>query len=69
MEGISSTSSSVNFPPTAEDHPLVDDFYFYDDKIFPISDEKYAEELQLQEALYSSQGQVLGLKTKLFKWM
>jgi len=54
MEGISSTSSSVNFPPTAEDHPLVDDFYFYDDKIFPISDEKYAEELQLQEALYSS---------------
>nr|GMD33689.1 E3 ubiquitin-protein ligase RNF144A [Ipomoea batatas]GMD33699.1 E3 ubiquitin-protein ligase RNF144A [Ipomoea batatas]GMD37139.1 E3 ubiquitin-protein ligase RNF144A [Ipomoea batatas] len=37
--------------------PYVDDFYFsalYDeDEIFPISDEKYAEELQLQEALMS----------------
>ncbi|KAI3684123.1 hypothetical protein L6452_33342 [Arctium lappa] len=37
---------------------IVDDFYFSalhdDDEIFPISDEKYAEELQLQEALISS---------------
>ncbi|KAF6170275.1 hypothetical protein GIB67_013250 [Kingdonia uniflora] len=36
----------------------VDDFYFSvlseEDEIFPISDEKYAEELQLQEALMSS---------------
>ncbi|KAL7617115.1 hypothetical protein Lser_V15G01512 [Lactuca serriola] len=36
----------------------VDDFYFSalhdNDEIFPISDEKYAEELQLQEALVSS---------------
>ncbi|BAT98240.1 hypothetical protein LR48_Vigan11g004000 [Vigna angularis] len=58
MEGASSSSSFVNYPSTAEDHHLVDDFYFsalYDDEeIFPISDEKYAEELQLQEALYSS---------------
>ncbi|XP_027908242.1 probable E3 ubiquitin-protein ligase RNF144A-B [Vigna unguiculata] len=58
MEGASSSSSSRNFPSTAEDHYLVDDFYFsvlYDaEEIFPISDEKYAEELQLQEALYSS---------------
>jgi len=60
MEGTSSSSasSSKNFSSTAEDHHLVDDFYFSalhdDDEIFPISDEKYAEELQLQEALYSS---------------
>ncbi|XVE51790.1 hypothetical protein DITRI_Ditri02bG0069700 [Diplodiscus trichospermus] len=37
---------------------LVDDFYFSalhdDEEIFPISDEKYAIELQLQEALMSS---------------
>ncbi|KAK8581105.1 hypothetical protein V6N13_144146 [Hibiscus sabdariffa] len=37
---------------------LVDDFYFsalYDDEeVFPISDEKYASELHLQEALMSS---------------
>ncbi|XP_014521574.1 probable E3 ubiquitin-protein ligase ARI10 [Vigna radiata var. radiata] len=57
MEGTSYASSSVNVSSTAED-PLVDDFYFsalHDaEEIFPISDEKYAEELQLQEALYSS---------------
>ncbi|CAK9144670.1 unnamed protein product [Ilex paraguariensis] len=38
--------------------PYVDDFYFsalYDqEELFPISDEKYAEEIQLQEALISS---------------
>ncbi|GMI82171.1 hypothetical protein like AT3G14250 [Hibiscus trionum] len=37
---------------------LVDDFYFSalfdDDEVFPISDEKYASELHLQEALMSS---------------
>ncbi|XWS20004.1 hypothetical protein CRYUN_Cryun31cG0064500 [Craigia yunnanensis] len=37
---------------------LVDDFYFSalhdDEEVFPISDEKYALELQLQEALLSS---------------
>ncbi|XP_022720805.1 E3 ubiquitin-protein ligase RNF144B [Durio zibethinus] len=37
---------------------LVDDFYFLalhdDEEVFPISDEKYALELQLQEALMSS---------------
>ncbi|XP_019198321.1 PREDICTED: E3 ubiquitin-protein ligase RNF144B-like [Ipomoea nil] len=41
----------------SDSDPYVDDFYFsalYDeDEIFPISDEKYAEELQLQEALMS----------------
>ncbi|KAK7389697.1 hypothetical protein VNO78_24960 [Psophocarpus tetragonolobus] len=56
MEGTS--SASMTFPSTPEDHFLVDDFYFsalYDaEEVFPISDEKYAEELQLQEALYSS---------------
>ncbi|GJY77657.1 zinc finger, C6HC-type containing protein [Tanacetum coccineum] len=40
------------------DHNEVDDSYFAatidDDEIFPISDEKNAEELQLQEALVSS---------------
>ena len=39
-------------------HLSVDDFYFYalldEEQIFPVSDEKYAEELQLQEALMSS---------------
>jgi len=58
MEGTSSASSSKNFPSTAQDHHFVDDFYFSAlldaEEIFPISDEKYAEELQLQEALYSS---------------
>nr|KYP31240.1 putative E3 ubiquitin-protein ligase ARI10 [Cajanus cajan] len=48
----------MTLPSTSEDHLLVDDFYFsalYDaEEIFPISDEKYAEEIQLQEALYSS---------------
>ncbi|KOM57007.1 hypothetical protein LR48_Vigan11g003900 [Vigna angularis] len=57
MEGTSYASSSGNVSSTAED-PLVDDFYFsalHDaEEIFPISDEKYAEELQLQEALHSS---------------
>ncbi|XP_060972220.1 E3 ubiquitin-protein ligase RSL1 [Cannabis sativa] len=45
-------SSSTNL------NPLVDDFYFSalfdDDELFPISDEKYAHELQLQEALMSA---------------
>ena len=45
------TSSSNN-------HLLVDDFYFSalhdDEELLPISDEKYAQELQLQEALMSS---------------
>ena len=40
------------------DPTMVDDFYFSalfdDDEIFPISDEKYAEELALQEALVSA---------------
>ncbi|CAJ1950663.1 unnamed protein product [Sphenostylis stenocarpa] len=58
MEGTSSASSSSTFPSTAEDHVLVDDLYFsalHDaEEIFPISDDKYAEELQLQEVLYSS---------------
>ncbi|WVZ24322.1 hypothetical protein V8G54_002866 [Vigna mungo] len=58
MDGATSSSSFVKFPSTAEDRHLVDDFCFsalYDDEeIFPISDDKYAEELQLQEALYSS---------------
>ncbi|CAJ1950661.1 unnamed protein product [Sphenostylis stenocarpa] len=58
-EGTSTASSSMTFSSTAEDHHLVDDFYFsplHDDaEIFPISDEKYAEALlQLQEILYSS---------------
>ncbi|KAL2336355.1 hypothetical protein Fmac_010801 [Flemingia macrophylla] len=55
MEG---SSSSVTLYSTAEDHLLVDDFYFsalFDaEEVFPISDEKFAEEIQLQEALYSS---------------
>ncbi|VFQ83758.1 unnamed protein product [Cuscuta campestris] len=41
-----------------DSEPYVDDLYFsalYDeDEIFPVSDEKYAEELQMQEALMSS---------------
>ncbi|RDX78316.1 E3 ubiquitin-protein ligase RNF144A, partial [Mucuna pruriens] len=56
MEGTSSASMTLTSTP--EDLYLVDDFYFsalYDaEEIFPISDEKYAEELQLQETLYSS---------------
>ncbi|KAL6144403.1 hypothetical protein ACLB2K_055096 [Fragaria x ananassa] len=51
-------SSSISHPNTSDDHHLVDDFYFsalYDDEeVFPICDEKYAQELQLQEALMSS---------------
>ncbi|XP_057452976.1 uncharacterized protein LOC130744831 [Lotus japonicus] len=56
MEG----TSSVSNPSTLDDpHLLVDDFFFsafYDaeEEMFPISDEKYAQELQLQEALFSS---------------
>lgn len=54
MDAASSSSSNTN---TTDLH-LVDDFYFsalYDDQeVFPISDEKYAQELQLQEALISS---------------
>ncbi|KAD4584899.1 hypothetical protein R6Q59_036259 [Mikania micrantha] len=42
---------------------IVDDFYFSalhdDDEIFPISDEKYAQELQLQEALISSSSSLI----------
>ncbi|KAL5728494.1 RBR-type E3 ubiquitin transferase [Ranunculus cassubicifolius] len=49
-------ASSSSFPP---DDLHVDDFYFSvlsdTDEIFPISDEKYAEGLQLQETLMSSQ--------------
>ncbi|PON78298.1 E3 ubiquitin ligase RBR family [Trema orientale] len=53
MAGSSSSSSdNIAF------NPLVDDFYFSalfdDEEIFPISDEKYAHELQLQEALISA---------------
>ncbi|KAL6134779.1 hypothetical protein ACLB2K_067007 [Fragaria x ananassa] len=51
-------SSSISHPNTSDDHHLVDDFYLsalYDDEeVFPICDEKYAQELQLQEALMSS---------------
>ncbi|CAH9148731.1 unnamed protein product [Cuscuta epithymum] len=47
----------------ASSDSYVDDFYFsalYDaDEIFPVSDEKYAEELQLQEALVSSSAVVI----------
>lgn len=56
MDGASSSSSNTNTNTT--NLHLVDDFYFsalYDDhEVFPISDEKYAPELQLQEALISS---------------
>ncbi|KAI5336643.1 PREDICTED: E3 ubiquitin-ligase [Prunus dulcis] len=48
MEGTSSSGEALD---------LVDDFYFsalHDEEVFPISDEKYAQELQLQEALMSS---------------
>lgn len=49
---IVAESSTSNFLPFA------DDFYFSalidEEEIFPISDEKYALELHLQEALYSS---------------
>ncbi|KAM2993603.1 hypothetical protein FF2_045681 [Malus domestica] len=52
MEGTSSPSSDNNTLLS------VDEFYFSalhdDDEVFPISDEKYAQELQLQEALMSS---------------
>lgn len=52
MEGASFSRLSTR------DNDLVDDSYFSafypDEEIFPISDEKYADELQLQEALYSS---------------
>ncbi|KAK7294520.1 hypothetical protein RJT34_17409 [Clitoria ternatea] len=51
-------TSSASRPSIHDGHILVDDFYFsalHDaEEIFPISDEKYAEELQLQEALYLS---------------
>ncbi|GJY31848.1 probable E3 ubiquitin-protein ligase ARI10 [Tanacetum coccineum] len=47
------------------DHNEVDDSYFAalidHDEIFPISDEKYAEELQLQEALVSSSSSLLNI--------
>ncbi|KAH7547023.1 hypothetical protein FEM48_Zijuj01G0262900 [Ziziphus jujuba var. spinosa] len=53
MEGERSASSGV-----------VDEFYFTalfdDNELFPISDEKYAEQLQIQEALVSS---AISLKT------
>ncbi|XP_052724599.1 uncharacterized protein LOC128194051 [Vigna angularis] len=48
MEGASSSSSSMNFPFTAEDHHVVNYFYFSvlfgGDEIFPISDDKYADD-------------------------
>lgn len=55
---MASSSSSNTKRIIDED---VDDFYFSalhsEDEIFPISDEKYAQELQLQEALISSVSQ------------
>jgi hypothetical protein len=43
---------------TSDSRLLIDDYYFSalcdDEEVFPISDEKYAQELQLQEALMSS---------------
>jgi E3 ubiquitin-protein ligase RNF144 len=43
---------------TSDSLLLIDDFYFSalcdEEEVFPISDEKYAQELQLQEALMSS---------------
>ncbi|MED6198521.1 hypothetical protein PIB30_067142 [Stylosanthes scabra] len=61
MEGSSSSSSDEE-----DSLLLVDDFYFsalFDsEELFPINDEKYAEELHLQEALYSS---AISLKRKL----
>ncbi|XP_015948237.2 E3 ubiquitin-protein ligase RSL1 [Arachis duranensis] len=68
MEGSSSSSSqfSESFSDVDDSLLLVDDFYFsalFDsEELFPINDEKYAEELHLQEALYSS---VISLKRKL----
>lgn len=52
---MASTSTSTS---TSDTLLLIDDFYFSalcdDEELFPISDEKYAQELQLQEALMSS---------------
>ncbi|KAL1329440.1 E3 ubiquitin-protein ligase RNF144A-like [Arachis ipaensis] len=70
MEGSSSSSSSSSLSKSFSDVDdsllLVDDFYFsalFDsEELFPINDEKYAEELHLQEALYSS---AISLKRKL----
>jgi hypothetical protein len=43
---------------TSDSRFLIDDYYFSalcdDEEVFPISDEKYAQELQLQKALMSS---------------
>ncbi|KAI9093982.1 hypothetical protein K1719_023329 [Acacia pycnantha] len=51
MQGAESSGSSAG-------NVFVDEFYFSalfdEDEIFPISDEKYAEQIQLQEALMSS---------------
>ncbi|CAL0315453.1 unnamed protein product [Lupinus luteus] len=67
MAGTSS-SSRLSFH---DDHILVDDFYFsalHDaDELFPISDVKYAEELQLQEALYSSAISSIRVKNEVMK--
>ncbi|KAI3512469.1 hypothetical protein L1887_19785 [Cichorium endivia] len=52
---------------------IVDDFYFSalhdQDEIFPISDEKYAYELQLQEALISSASQSNGSSSSSSQWV
>jgi len=43
---------------TSDSRLLIDDYYFSalcdDEKVFPISDEKYTQELQLEKALMSS---------------
>ncbi|XP_050379823.1 E3 ubiquitin-protein ligase RSL1 [Argentina anserina] len=58
MDGGHGASSSSSHPNTCDDNHLVDDFYFSalyaDQEVFRISDEIYAQELQLQEALMSS---------------
>ncbi|XVF25283.1 hypothetical protein REPUB_Repub13aG0199700 [Reevesia pubescens] len=56
---ISSKAKKMVWVANSDDNlQLVDDFYFSalhdDEEVFPISDEKYALELQLQEALMSS---------------
>ena len=60
MEGNGSSGSFAG-------NVFVDEFYFSalfdEDEIFPISDEKYAEQIQLQEALMSS---VMNMSTTTF---
>ncbi|KAL6531965.1 hypothetical protein OROGR_013935 [Orobanche gracilis] len=64
-------TSSASRPFTHDDHLLVDDVYFsalHDaDELFPISDEKYAEELQLQEVLYSSAISITRVNSEVMK--